>query len=207
MRFRGITLHGKPYEFSIKDCPTQLNDKMTALSNKPGAPLLYTRSLSRVSDDLVVREYDMVYETSTKRFIGFVIYRNGFCVLVKKTGEVIPISELEDFSLCGNESVSIMTELSRSSQTIRWKSGHDTFSIYDMLKIIDNCVFCCTLLTKPIDINSALLCTGLTKGGVHICFGDIMSDGIVELHHYKPMVRTSAGEYREFMEGEYDEQS
>ena len=204
MRFRGLTLHSRPYEFSIKDCPTQLNDKMTALSNKPGAPLLHTRTLSRVSDDYVVREYDMVYETSTKRFIGFVIYKNGFCVLVKETGEIIPLSELENFSLCGNESISIITELSRSSQTIRWKSGNDTFSIYDMLKIVDNCVFCCTLLTKPIDINSALLCTGLTKNGIHICFGDIMADGIVTLHNYKPMVKIGKNKYRELLEGEYD---
>lgn len=205
MRFRGITLTGEPYEFVLADCPIQLNDKMIALSNKPESPLLHSQSLARMDDEGTLAEFDLVYDSSNYKVLGFILYRNEFGVYDHKNDMFTRLRDLNcDYGIMRNKNINYVNLINGKMQSIQWRIGDVTFSVYEMLKVLNGYVYCFTKFTRPLDITAARLCTGLKKDKKNICYGDILSGGIVTLHNYRPMIKVSDDVYRDFMEDEID---
>lgn len=205
MRFRGITLKGEPFEFTLADCPVQLNDKMIALSNRPESPLIHSQSLARMDDDGALAEFDIAYDSSNYKVLGFILYRNEFGVYNHKTDTFTRLRDLEcDYGIIRNKNINYVNLINGKMQSIRWRIGDMAFSVYEMLKVVNGYIYCHTKLTRPLDASAARLCTGLKKDKKDICYGDILSDGMVVLHNYRPMIKVSENEYRDFMEEEID---
>lgn len=206
MRFRGVTLDGEFYEFTLTDCPIQLNDKMMALSNKPKSPLLLSKSLARMTDEGDLAEFDIVYDSSSYKALGFIVYRNEFGIYDHRTDTFTRLRDVNtEFGVLKNRITNYIGSLKGKMQQIRWKSGNVVFSVYEMLRIVNGSIHVTTKLTKPIDASSIRLCTGLRKDKMDLCYGDILHDGIIVLHDYHPMIKIGENEFRDFEEDEIDD--
>lgn len=205
MRIRGTTKTGEKYCFSMSDCPVCINDRVVALVAKSNSPLLLLNSIVRGLDDKDIFEYDYVSCSKTRKFIGYVVYIDGFYAFNPKTKECTPLGELEDFIVLPNNTRTCMTELEELRSPIRLISNGDVFSFKRCI-YYDNDVIYTDLakLTKLANRNSISFLTGLEKGGKVLPFDKMVSDGVVTLNNYRPMVRLHNGDYREVCDEDYE---
>lgn len=205
MRFRGITLAGAPCEFRLTDCPVRLNDNMIALTNRPKSPLIHAKSVARMNDDGTLAEFDIVYNAENYKAIGMILYCNEFGVYDHRSDTFTRLRDIEySYGVLRNKNINYVSLVTGKLQNIKWKAGNVVFSIQDVFRIVGNNLFVTTKMTEALDIGTIRLCTGLKKNKKDICFGDILSDGIVVLKYNRPMVKLIDGEFRDLREDEYD---
>ncbi len=200
MILRGITLDRSPYEFTIYDCPVRINDKHTALVNKINSPILVTDTIV-YGDGEGLYESDFAFNASNK-FVGFVVYVDRFYVYDIFNKELIPYSK--EFHTSFNGGSKFVKEFGKIRYGIVLKASGIVFDLSVLVCVDKGKIRISTQLMKEIPISNLRYCTGLTFGKRPIAFGDGVSDGIVELHNYHPMVKMDTGEYRELRSSEYD---
>ena len=101
MIFRAVTVENKPFYFSITDAPVSINDKLSVLIRKPRTPLLYSKSIMRGVKSKEFFESDFVLSKENK-FLGYVIYKNGFYVYNANTNLCDRITDSSKYVFAAN---------------------------------------------------------------------------------------------------------
>lgn len=204
MRMRGTTKTGEKYYFSMSDCPVCINDRVVALVARSNSPLLLLSSIVRGLDDEDVFEYDYVSDRRTKRFIGHVVYIDGFYVFNPKTKECIPMWELEEFDVHSNNPKATIPYIEEIRYSIKFISNGNVFDFRRCVYFSGDSIFTdLSKLTRAANRNDISFLTGLNDNGKFLPFDKMVSDGIVTLHDYRPMVKLHNGEYREVCDEDY----
>lgn len=207
MLLRAITLKREPYPFELKDCPIFINDSIVALTNKPGSPLLQAKTIMRGDDETGVFESDFVFRKDTFKLVGYVVYVDRFYILDYKTYELTPLDEnaMQTYDFSSNLQSADIVQINKARSYILFRIENITFRINSLIRVVsDKYLYLSRKNTDKLDLSTLAFCTGLKRNGNDLCFGDLMQDGVIVLHNFKPMVRLHSGRYRDLMEGEYD---
>lgn len=206
MRLRGLTPSRKAVYFEIDDVPICINDSMTILAKKPGSPLIITKSIMRGDDDGTFYESDFVMGGEHARFVGFVIYTDGFYIWHVLENKLIPIRETEGYTFIPNTQMYRIDDINKRRGRLRFKCNKVSFDISRIIYYSKHEMF---ITIKPmgqsIILGQISFGTGIfTKTGIELAYGQIVNDGIVVMKNYHPMLELIGGECRELEDGDYD---
>lgn len=199
MRLRGITLQGKPYLFSLEDCPVTINNETVALINKPFSPLLKANSLVLGNEKTGLFEGDFVIDSKTHKLIGNVIYDKGFKILLLDNNGIKNVSEINSFYTMVNSNNHDLKKLEEYKYELRFKVNDFTFTIDKLVRVDDGHATIYSQLLRKIPVSNIKVCTGLIIDKRHIAYGDILQGGIVECHNNVPMIKTADGVFKEII--------
>lgn len=117
-------------EIHPKDCPVRVNEEYMILSRKEGSDICYDGSICRVDDSMKLIEYSYVL-TKDYKFLGFVVYKNGFVGYDDRVGIYFPLEDT--FRYLENPNVSKIRRLRSASDPIVFKSEKGTFLLKEIL--------------------------------------------------------------------------
>ena len=211
MRLRAITVEGKFYYFDFKDCPVDINGKLTVLINKPNSPLLLSRTISRGTAVEVDGEWVEVFETDfvslkpSLKFLGFVIYKDGFCIYNRHTGDMTPLRNVENYIIGQNLLQYKLDEIKGIRSCIRLHYNGLLFRLNRIMFAKDNELFIDLKSSRMhIKLDEVNMCTGIERGKTEVYYGQALGSAIVELHDFHPMLKLSDGSYREITEEDFE---
>lgn len=203
MIFRATTIQDKPYYFNITDALVSINDKLSIFIKKPGSPIVYTKSVVRGTDDKTMFETDFVMLDN--RFIGYVIYIDGFYVYNDKTGLKKRITAEDNYIFVANIMRHNLDVLNEVRSPINLICGSKIFSIFKVLYASEDELFINLKQTrKPIYIDEVKLCTGIPNEKEEYYFGQAAEAGVVMLHNYRPVIMRCNGTYKELEMRDYE---
>lgn len=204
MIFRAVTTQGKLHYFSIADAPVSINDKYSILIRRPGTPILYTKSIVRGTDDKEFFETDFVLNTEN-RFIGYVIYIDGFYVVNPKTGLKERITDKSKYIFAANAMRYHIEELLSVRSSINFICNDRMFKLSRIMYANDDELFVDLKQTrKPTRIEDVHQCTGICANGVELYYGQNLDNGTIVMHNYQPMLLMFNGQYRELESEDYE---
>lgn len=205
MIFRAITVENKPFYFNITDGPISINDKYTILIRRPGTPLLYSKSIMRGVKSKEFFESDFVLDRNTK-FIGYVIYKDGFYLYNAKTNLCDRIIDSSKYIFAANIMQYKIGDIAEERSPINFVHAGRQFKFNRIMYADDNELYIDLKPTRrPALLEEIQICTGQDCDGVEYYFGESLKDGVVELHNNQPMVRLFNNTYRELKRGDCNE--
>lgn len=205
MILRAQTLQNKTVYFGVEDAPVCINNRQTILCNKPNSPILLTKTIVRGVFPKEFFEFDFVCRKSDTKFIGYVVYTDGFYIWSPKTQELTPIRDTSDLLFVENTRTYRIDEINALRSSIRFSTGDRLFRLSRIMYSDRKNVYVeLKGSTGPVDINSIKMCTGVGKGRNELSYGQYLKDGVIELHDYHPMVLLADGTYRELESEDYE---
>lgn len=204
MKLRGITTKHKPVLFSIEDIPVSINTKLLATIGKENSPLIIQNSVMRGTDDGLFFESDFVSRKEDLKFVGYVIYRDGFYIWYPKTDTYEPLRNVDKYVFTENLQMHRVKDIQDRKSTIRFMASNRLFAFERVMYGKGQELFIDLKESmKPIYFDDIKMCTGCIKDSYELVFGQTVSDGVIELHDFHPMVRKYNGEFRELEESDY----
>lgn len=205
MRLRAITKKREKYYFDIKDCPVFINDKTVALMNKKNSPLLLANSIARGLDDEDVFEFDYVMDKKERRFLGYIVYTNEFCIYHIEKKTLTPMRDINQYFILSNTVLSDVDELEQVRSQLRFKCDNNSFGFKRLIYFHGNRLYTdIKHLNNFVEMDKVSFLTGLTKGKVELPYGKKLSDGEIVLNDFHPMVRKHDGTFRELEDKDYE---
>lgn len=197
MHLRGITLKGKPYLVSLKDCPIILNSKTVALINKPFSPLLMADSIVLGNEKTGLFEGDFVFDSKTHKLLGNIIYDKGFKILLLDSDKIINVDTIGPFYTMVNSDKMGIKRLADIKSDLRFKADDFTFTIDKLVRVDNGNVTIYSQLLRKIPVDDVKICTGIYIDKNPVAYGDILQGGIVECYNNLPMIKMANGKYKE----------
>ena len=205
MRLRAITKNRQKYYFEIKDCPVYLNDKIVALMNKPGSPLLLANSIARGLDDEDIFEFDYVLDKDSRKFLGYIVYTTEFCIYHVEKGTLVPMRGIDNYTVLSNTVLSDVDKLEEVRSPLRFKCDSNSFGFRRIIYFHNNYLYTdIKHLNSFVDMNNIQFLTGLKKGRKEIPFGKKVPDGEIVLNDFHPMVKKHNNTFRELEAKDYE---
>lgn len=197
MKFRAVTVQDRLCYFDIGDAPVSINDKLSVLFKRPKSAMLYTKSIVRGSDSGAFYETDFVMDKSAK-FIGYVVYVEGFCIYNPTKGIIGKITDESEYMFADNAMRYNLEELNKVRNPITFRCGDVQFKLSRIYYATDEEVYVDLKQTRrPTYISDICLCTGVTRRGKEYYYGQRLENGTVVMHNNQPMLKLFNGEYRE----------
>lgn len=185
MRLRGITTMNEVVYFSVEDCPIYINKDIIALANRPNSPLLKAMSIARGDEELGYYESDFVFSNITHSFVGYIVYRGGFCIYSPELDMVFPFVDSGKFTVLVNFKAFDIRKINTKRSPIEFTANNNIFSISNIVRVNNNGVY---LMGKgmPFSVHPELvkLYTGHNTKGSPIGF----EKGRVELDMGRPFM-------------------
>ena len=204
MIFRAVTIQGKLHYFDIADAPVSINDKYSIFIRKFGSPIVYTKSIVRGTDDKKFCETDFVMNLDNK-FIGYVIYIDGFYVYHAKTGVKERITDSSKYIFVSNTMRYRIDELSEIRSPINFVCDNRMFKLSRIMYANEDELFIDLKQTrKPTYIDEVKLCTGIMTEEGELYFGQVLEQGIVVMYNNQPMLKQFNGICRELEMRDYE---
>jgi hypothetical protein len=122
MTILGLTLLNNVVEIPITSCPVRINNDYVVRKRMPGSELIYHKSIHRKDGD--IEEYSYVFNSEYK-FIGYVVYHDGFKLYKPKEDEFVEIPEKVGYM--PNKNIKQMTLLSEKSDPIEFSIHEEKF--------------------------------------------------------------------------------
>lgn len=206
MNLRAITIDGNPYTFNISDCPVSINDKFTGLIRKPGSPLLLTKSIVRGLEEEGIYEFDYVSRKNDLKFLGFVVYIDGFYIYDKKNKTTTRITDTSNLIFNENVKLNFIDELEDIRNPIRFISNGILFRLNRIMFSDDNELYIDIKSNRSkISIDDVQMCTGINSESCELYYGQILKDGVIEFNNYRPRLKMKDNTYRDIEESDYIE--
>ena len=111
MILRAVSLKDEFVYFHLTDIPVSINDKQLVLVKYENSPILKSFTVARGLDDKSIFEFDFVVEKKTNKFIGFIVYRDGFYAWNSARNTLIPLWELDDFDVYSNSKSYLLSDI------------------------------------------------------------------------------------------------
>lgn len=205
MKLRALTLSKKIVYFGLEEAPVSINERQTILCNQPMSPILLSDTIARVSDDKVVAEFDFVCNKEDCRFVGYVVYIDGFYIWNPKTGSLTPIRNTSEYRFIENLNAYRVRELNELRSSIRFKCKYRLFRLKKIMHS-DGANLYIEIKGSfgPVPITETDMCTGIGSDRKELQFGKYLEDGVVVLHDYHPMVKLRDGTFREVESKDYE---
>lgn len=204
MKLRGLTPNRKPVYFCIDDVPVCINDSMTILARKPNSPLIISKSIMRGDDSGDFFESDFVIGSMGK-FIGFVIYTDGFYIWNVFADKIIPIRKTDNYSFVQNTQMYKLDDINQRRGKLRFKCNRYSFDINKIIYYKKSEMFITVKPSgTPIILGQINFGTGIFVDNIEIHYGQVLNDGIVVLNNYHPMLKLPGGKCRELEDSDYD---
>lgn len=137
MKLYARTKSNKFIEIFPTDCPVRINDEDMILSRREESDLCYDGSICRVSDDEKIIEYSYILSNSFK-FLGFVVYKDGFVGYDDSFGNYFPLRE--GLRYITNENIDKIRKLHLVSDPIVFQSAKGDIYLKEILGSIDDVV-------------------------------------------------------------------
>lgn len=137
MKLFARTKNNKFIEIHPTDCPVRINDEDMILSRRENSDICYDGSICRVSDDGKLTEYSYILSRSF-RFLGFVVYRNGFVGYDDRVGIYFPLDS--EYRYTENQNVDKIRKLRVVADPIVFQSEKGDFLIKDILGSVGDVV-------------------------------------------------------------------
>ena len=206
MIFRAMTIDNKPFYFDVTDVPTDINSKYTILVRRPGTPLLYTRSIVRGPDSKEFFESDFVLQKEDNRFIGYVVYIDGFYIWSAKDKSITPLRDSSKYTFAFNIMLYKISDLYSVRSPINFIHDGRMFKLGRIMYGNDRELFIDLKSSrKPALLEEVRLCTGVGRDGVEFYYGQCLDDGVIVYNDYHPMVQMFGDNtYRELESKDYD---
>jgi hypothetical protein len=206
MILRAQTLKNKTVYFGVEDAPVCINDKQTILCNKQNSPILLSKTIARGVESREFFEFDFVCNRADSKFLGYVVYTDGFYIWNPKDSDnLIPIRSTDNYTFLENIRGYRIEELSRLRSCIRFKGNDRLFRLNRiMYSSRENIYIELKGCSGPVPITSIKMCTGIGVERKELAFGEYLKDGIIELHDFHPMVKLCDGTYRELESEDYE---
>jgi hypothetical protein len=132
------------------------------------------------------------------------VYTDGFYIWNPKSEEMSPIRDTSNVVFIENTRAYNVDKISAIRKSIRFSNGNRLFRLNRiMYSDKDNLYVELKGSTGPAPIKSIKICTGIGEGRNELSFGQFLSDGVLELHDYHPMVALADGSYREVEREDY----
>ncbi len=204
MILRAQTVKNKMTYFGVKDAPVCINDRQSVLCNVPKSPILLTKTIARGTENKELFEFDFVVRKFDSKFVGYVIYIDGFYIWDPKTNAKMRIRDSSLYSFYENTVSYRIDDLVRLRTPIRFSNGKRRFDL-SRIMYSDREKLYIELKgsTGPVDISSVRMGTGAGSGRKELVYGDYLSDGVIMMHNLQPMVKLANGEYRELEAEDY----
>lgn len=201
MKFRAVTHNYELIYFTVADGPVAINDKSTILVNRPGSPMILSKSIMRGTDDGVF-ESDFVLRKEDITLVGFVVYIDGFYVWDYKRNNFIPLRDTSKFLFTENTRLYRIDSINKMRRSIRFFGGDRTFRL-ERIMYSKNGMLYVDVNGDGVNISDVKLCTGIEYNHTELYYGQSVNNGTVEFHDYHPMLKMFNGEYRELEEDDY----
>lgn len=205
MILRAQTLKNKTVYFGVEDAPVCINNRQTILCNKPNSPILLTNTIARGTDDKELFEFDFVCSKGDCKFIGYVVYTDGFYIWEPKTEKLTPIRDTSGYTFIENTRAYRIEEINNMRSAIRFNTNGKLFRLSRIMHAdAQNIYIELKGCSGPVNIESVKMCTGVGEGRKELSYGEFLKDGVIELHQYHPMVKLVDGSYRELESEDYE---
>lgn len=205
MILRAQTLNGKTVYFGVEDAPVCINNRQTILCNVPNSPILLTSTISRGTPDKKVFEFDFVCTKQECKFLGYVVYIDGFYIWDPKTKETTPIRDTSNLTFIENTRAYRLEDLNAIRSSIRFGTNGKLFRLSRIMHSDAEHIYIeLKSYAGPVKISSVSMCTGVGTGRKELTFGQYLQDGVIVLNQYHPMVQLANGSFRELESGDYE---
>lgn len=197
MILRAVNLKDEFVYFQLTDIPVSINDKQTILVCRENSPILKSFTIARGLDDKSLFEFDFVVERETNKFIGFIVYVDGFYAWNTVGNKLIPLWELDNFDIYQNSKSYLLSDIMNVRSPIQFNSNGKTYNLKRIMYGDKNKInVTIKIKGNSIATDSVSLCTGIKRENTELAFGDKINDGIVTLHNYHPMLNVN-GTFKE----------
>jgi hypothetical protein len=204
MILRAQTLQNKTVYFGVEDAPVCINNKQTILCNKPNSPILLTKTIARGTDSKELFEFDFVCSKGDCKFLGYVVYTDGFYIWNPKSQQLTPIRDASGFTFVENTRAYRVDDINAMRSSIRFSSGDRLFRLSRiMYSDRENVYIELKGCSGPVAINSIKMCTGVGADRKELSFDQYLPDGVIKLNNYHPMVKLADGTFRELESEDY----
>lgn len=205
MILRALTLDNETVYFTVTDAPVCINSKHTILCNKHNSPIIVSKTIARGPLEADLFEFDFVVDKETSKFIGYVVYTDGFYIWNPHNQEMTPIRDTSRYKFLDNTRAYRTDELNAIRSSIRFKGNDRLFRLNRIMYSDGEFVFVeLKGCTGPIKLSRVMLCTGVGEDRNEMQFGQHLNDGVIELHEYHPMVKLYKGGYRKLEVKDYE---
>ena len=151
-------------------------------------------------------ESDFVLSKENK-FLGYVIYKNGFYVYNANTNLCDRITDSSKYVFAANIMQYRISNIADVRSPINFVHAGRQFKLNRIMYADNNELYIDLKQTRrPAILQEIQICTGQDCNGIEFYFGQSLKDGVVELNNNQPMVRMFNNEFRELGEGDCNEQ-
>lgn len=204
MILRAQTVKNKMIYFGVESAPVCINDRQAVLCNMPNSPILLSKTISRGTDDKELFEFDFVVRKFDSKFVGYVIYIDGFYIWDPKTNAKMRIKDKSFYTFYENAVSYNIDELSELRSPIRFSNGKRRFDLSRIMYSDRESLYVeLKGCTGPVNISSVRMGTGAGTRRKELMYGDYLPDGVVEMHNLQPMVKLANGDYRDVEAEDY----
>lgn len=206
MKLRGITYNRSAFEFGIEDVPVFINSQAVILARRYNSPILYAQSIARGDDAGLLFETDFVLDRHTSKFLGMVVYTDGFYIWSPLDYSLVPIRETDSYEFVPNTQMHKVRDMQGVRGRIRFGCATRRFNLDKIIYYKDEELL---ITIKPsgnaIRLDSVLYGTGLNSDKLELLYGQVIPNGLVVMHEYHPMLKLPNGNIRELEEMDYDD--
>lgn len=133
MEILGLSFRNDVVHIDITSCPVRINNDSVILVKDKGSDLIRHKSIHRADGEL--EEYSYVFDKQYK-FIGYIVYKDGFKLYNPTTKEITEIPE--DVSYMRNTNIKQMSLLSEIVDPITFKVKGEEYLFKHIIGYHDN---------------------------------------------------------------------
>lgn len=191
---RGTTTSMKPCVFDLNDIPVKITKENIALVARKGSELIITDSTVRGSAVHGYFEGDLILDKDLN-FVGNVVYKRGFKMLDLKSGEIVPLPDLDSVVIENDLRVNLSSTRHIDVTPIMWIYGETKITFQNIITGGNGKIVVSSNKESKLSTKRFGLFTGIRVDDRSLCFGDTYDGGVVVLHDGDVMVKRLNGEY------------